>query len=373
MTAKPHTGQNGLNGVTRRQSRRHPLRWKAAIVFDKAAGKPIVHTQTEDLSLGGAAILSDHADLTGTTLTLLLAQPPISGDSTPKMVKARAMVVSTTQTPGDQGFRHGLKFFRSPDDGLDILLHHLRDAKPAATDSPPAATPTAPPPAAATAATSASSRLALLKQLAQAKLAQPAAEDPQEAINKRLTNTLKHVHQHFKDMVEQLNVLAPAFETGGYNIVGVPEFAGLAWTAGHVDFRTREVAPNTVVWEHVMITYTASGNKKLSISRDYPASEKLKQSLLDNKVEFIEYENRNNRGVVVSSKFDFPCEAKASITLFAQFNTGKILLRMRNVERFGLAEYSIVPEAIDDESLGELIAHMLGETPRIGPLLLRGA
>ena len=37
----------------------------------------------------------------------------------------------------------------------------------------------------------------------------------------------------------------------------------------------------------------------------------------------------------------------------------------------GIIEHTIVPQAVDDESIGELVALMLGETPRIGPLLLR--
>jgi hypothetical protein len=361
------------NGATRRKNTRHPVRWKAAMVFDKGVGKPIIHTQTEDLSLGGAAILSNEKDLMGTTLTLLLAQPAVNGNDAPKMLKARAAVVSTVQKPGETGFRHGLKFFRSPDDGLDALLHHLKDAEPApapAASSTPAPAPAA---AAAPAGNSASDRLAKMKQMAAAKLAQPAAEDPQEVINKNITDALKRVLPHMKDMVEQLNILAPAFDRGGYNVLGVPEFSGLVWSAGHVDFRTREVGTNKIVWETVNITFTLTGNKQISIKRDYPASDKLKQTLADYRIEFREYETRNSSGVVASVKFDFPCEVKASIMLQGQFNTGKLQLKMRNVERFGLAEFLIDPSAIDDESLGELIAHMLGETPKIGPLLLRGA
>lgn len=367
------------NGATRRKNKRHPVRWKAAMVFDKSVGKPIIHTQTEDLSLGGAAIISNEKDLMGTTLTLLLAQPAVNGDDAPKMLKARAAVVSTVQKPGETGFRHGLKFFRSPDDGLDVLLRHLQDAEPAPTAAPAPSTPAAAPatttavPPTAPAGNSASERLAKLKQMAAAKLAQPVAEDPQEVINKNITDALKRVLPHMKDMVEQLNILAPAFDRGGYNILGVPEFSGLVWSAGHVDFRTREVALNRIVWETVNITFTLTANKPISIKRDYPASDKLKQTLNDYKIEFREYETRNGNGVVTSVKFDFPCEVKASILLQGEFNTGKLLLKMRNVERFGMAEYVIDPSAIDDESLGELIAHMLGETPKIGPLLLRGA
>ena len=46
----------------RRRHKRVPVKWKAAVVFDKQHNKPTLHTQTHDLSEGGAAIRSDHPD-----------------------------------------------------------------------------------------------------------------------------------------------------------------------------------------------------------------------------------------------------------------------------------------------------------------------
>ncbi|TAN52710.1 MAG: PilZ domain-containing protein, partial [Betaproteobacteria bacterium] len=91
----------------RRGSSRYPLRWKAAVVFDGPQNKPIVHTQTQDLSVVGAAILSEHGDLTGSLVTLLLAYPARKGEA-PKVLKVRAQVVSTVRTPGMNHYRHGL-------------------------------------------------------------------------------------------------------------------------------------------------------------------------------------------------------------------------------------------------------------------------
>ena len=67
------------------------------------------------------------------------------------------------------------------------------------------------------------------------------------------------------------------------------------------------------------------------------------------------------------------CEVSASVLLEGNFKTGRILLRTRNVERFGILEHQLVPEAITQESLEEFAGFILGETNRIGPLLLKGA
>ena len=71
--------------------------------------------------------------------------------------------------------------------------------------------------------------------------------------------------------------------------------------------------------------------------------------------------------------FDFPCEVKASVVLEGNFKTGRIQLKTRNVERFGLFEHQLAPEAITEAALEEFTSFILSETHRIGPLLLRGA
>src|SRR5215510_15084658 len=91
----------------RRKSKRYRVRWKAAVVFDKSAERPVLHTETHDLSTGGAAIRTDYGDLTGTFITLLLAQPGSSPVQTSKMLKVRAKVVSCVETPPQPGYRHG--------------------------------------------------------------------------------------------------------------------------------------------------------------------------------------------------------------------------------------------------------------------------
>lgn len=69
------------------------------MVFDKADGKPILHTETQDLSIGGTAIHSDYSDLTGSLVTLLLAQPVRHGGEAAKMLKIRRHPRSAFDSP----------------------------------------------------------------------------------------------------------------------------------------------------------------------------------------------------------------------------------------------------------------------------------
>jgi len=341
----------------RRRSSRYPLRWKAAVIFDSPQNKPVVHTQTQDLSVIGAAILSDHGDLTGSLVTLLLAYPARKGDESPRVLKVRAQVVSTVRTPGMTHYRHGLSFISAPDDGLDTLAEILSAA---AVPEPAPAVPAA------------GSRLAQLRQLAQAKVTEGASVDPQEVINALVSDALVKTYRYLKELAEQLNIVQPAYSRG-YAIAGVPEFNGLVWEEGHANFHTREISPLLKLYREVSLRFRLSGRKQVHIVREYPASEKLKQLLEDCRIEFNARDAWNKRGSIERTTFDFPCEVKAYLMLLGEFGTGKLLLRARNVSGFGSVEQIIAPEAVNDDALDELAAFILGETGRLGPLLLRSA
>lgn len=359
------------NKEHRRKAKRHPVRWKAAVVFDKADGKPILHTQTQDLSVGGTAIHSTYGDLTGSLVTLLLAQPVQSSGEAPKMLKIRARVVSSVQSPDMSGFRHGLSFAQAKDDGLDILAQFLG----AAESGSPEAEATAAAASAATPATppAGGSRLAQLKQLAAAKQAQEQKPESRDEINARVSAALEKAFRYLKEFTEQLNILKPAYAKE-YSIPGVPKFDGLTWDNGRIDFRTRETSPITKVFVQVTLDFHLSGaNKQLSVTRETPADEKLKQLLLEAKIAFTDQPERNERGSVVRTKFVLPCEVDASLQLIGNFDTGKLLLKIRNIEHFGMLEHVLAPEAVTDESLDELTGFILGESGRIGPLLLKNA
>ena len=357
------------NKEHRRKSKRYPVRWKAAVVFDKADGKAVLHTQTQDLSAGGTAIHSNYGDLTGSTVILLLAHPVRRNGEVPKMLKIRARVVSTVQSPAMSDFRHGMSFVRSKDDDLNVLVELLGAPEVA---SPSGEAIAAAPALATPAAPAGGSRLARLKQLALAKQSEQEKPDPQEEINARVSGALERAFRYLKEFIEQLNIVNPAYAKG-YSIVGVPNFDGLTWEDGSIDYHARETSPITKLYEQVTLHFRLSAHKQLRVTRESPLHEKLKQVLLENNIEFTTQEERNERGSIVRMTFVLPCEVKASLQLVGKFDTGKLVLKTRNIERFGMLEHLLAPEAITEESLDELTGFILGESSRIGPLLLKNA
>ena len=371
----------------RRKHKRFPVRWKAAVVFDRATERPILHTETFDLSYGGGAIMTNYGDLTGSMITLLLAQPPTQAGDQPKMIKVQAKVVSSAQAPGKSGYRHGICFIRSPAEDLERFEELLACAtSPAASVTPSAATmPTPTAQSAVTAATEQATpaqaaplgRLATLKQAAQAKLAEEAAKpksETKEQREERVSESLKRAYWYFKDMVEQLDVLKPDYPNKGYAINGVPEFTDFAWDIGKLDLITRETSPITKLFTHFTLDFRLSKQRPmLKVEREHAGTEKLKQILKDYGLAFHISDTRNDRGAIVKTTFSFPCEVLAKIELIGKFDAGNLILKMSNVGQFGKLEYTIEPAAVTQESLEELTGFILGEERQVGPLILKRA
>lgn len=361
----------------RRTSKRHPAQWKVAIVLTDEKGRPVInHTQTVDLSLGGAAIISDQSGLTGKIITLLLGQPPKRDDERPKVIKAYARVVSSRNAKPGPGYHLGLNFVSQPGDELDTLAAMIREieaAEAAATPAPKAA-PAVPAataaPAVPTESITANSRLARLKELAQAKLTEQKEEQNHDEVIIRVSEALERAYRYLKDMIEQLNVVKPAYDRG-YRIMGVPDFAGLKWEAGSAAFHTRQLLPGKQSFERVSVNFRLSAGKQIQVSVDSPANEKLKRLLGENKIEFNAKDALNSRGFIERSTFTFPCEVKASILMQGNFDTGRIQMRMVNVERFGTLDHLVDPAAITEDALEELAGFILGEEREIR-LLLKG-
>ncbi len=358
----------------RRKFKRHPVRWKTAVVFDKAVDKPILHTQTHDLSVGGTAIHSNYEDLTGSHITLLLDQPMRQSGEAPRMLKMRGRIVSSVRSPAMSGFRHGVKFEPAKDDGTAVLVAILGAAESARPGAEQVATTLSPAVAEAPKASSTSpgSILAQLRLAALTKQQEEQRPDPKEQIIPRVSAALERAYRYLKEFADLLNQVKPAYAKE-YTIVGVPKFDDLKWADVRLDFRMRELSPTTKVFEQVTLNVHLSANKKLSVTHEIPADEKLKQVLFDTKIEFATQEERNARGSVVRTTFVIPCEVRASLQLIGNFDTGKLLLKTRNVEHFGTLAHVVAPEAITEESLNELSQFILGESKRIGPLLLSGA
>lgn len=240
-------------------------------------------------------------------------------------------------------------------------------AAPAQTAPLPAAPSFSPPPAAG------SSLLASLKKQA---LAKQMGETQTNAVQKeqmlRIHAALGMAYQYLNDLVQQLNILKPAYAKT-YSFFSVAEFEAMTWQEGRADFRMQEGSSEERYYNQVTLRYRLAAPKQFRVVRENPALEKLHKALFDNNIAFTVDETRNDRNQVESATFTFPAEVKAGLQLAANYETGKLTLRTRNIDRFGIMEFQMPPESITQDALDQLAQMILGESNRISQMFQRTA
>jgi hypothetical protein len=232
----------------------------------------------------------------------------------------------------------------------------------------------APPPAASSAPSAAAGGLlAQLKQQAMAKLqAEGQQNSLQKEVQQQISNALEMTYKYLNDLCQQLNIIKPPYARS-YSFFGIVDFNELAWQEGRADFRLQSAASEDRFYDQVTLRYRLSSPKKLQVTRDNPAHEKLHKALFDNNIVFTTDEVRNERGYVERATFSFPCEIKAGLQLTGDYSSGQLVLRSRHIDRFGIMEYRFGPQAVTQEALDELARLILGEPNRIAQLFPRTA
>ena len=387
------------------------MRWKTAVVYDRAGGEHIVfHTVTQDLSAGGAAVMSEQ-DLMGTEVTLFLARPD-RGQGNVDMIRMPAQVVSSAYMTDTGSFRLGLRFQHADHDAQRSFAQELAAASDSTTAAPPApaapapeptpwpplrpapppvvappppstvwpakraapppaAAPMPPPPPTPMPSPSPAGRLAALRELAQARQAAGPGGDPQKSEAERIDVALRKAYDYLKELVDSLNVVKPPFTKTYPLAIGAPPLEGLVWDKGQVDYKVKSLSQTVKLFEQVVLLYRLDGKRQIDVTREHPKHEMLARILTDYRIEHTKKESRNARGMVDATTFSFRSAVDARVALTGNPQTGKIEVSTRHVGRFGSIDHKIDPEYINDDALEELAGFILGESPTMNKLLHR--
>lgn len=222
-------------------------------------------------------------------------------------------------------------------------------------------------------ASSAGSLLARLKQTAQS-VQQVAAQHgaAQEATAQRLSSSLGAVFQYLDDLIKQLNIIKPEIPKE-FIFPGNIVFAGMRWVEGAADFRMLPTATEDRLYESLTARIRINSPQRLVVERDAIGVEALRKLLHDYNIAFQVEEKQNARKMIESARFTFPCEIKAGFIIRADYEAGNLLLRTRNIERFGMMEFRLQPDDLNPETLDELTKLFLGEKSRFLQMFRRSA
>jgi hypothetical protein len=241
-------------------------------------------------------------------------------------------------------------------------------ARPAPVSTPqqPAASPEGP-------TASAGSLLERLKREAEAKrLTDSQVLATHGQMQRALSDALQTAFQYLREFCEQLNVLKPPYPHT-YNLLNIIEMTGLVWQEGRTDYRLVPQAKDEKLFEQVTFRFRLASCQQLRVERENPAHVAFRAALIDANIAYHEEEFRNDRSHVERAVYTFPAEVKAGIALSADYQTGDLRMLVRNIRRFGAAEYRLPYDALSHETLEEIGRLVLGDESRIDKMFRRVA
>jgi hypothetical protein len=201
----------------------------------------------------------------------------------------------------------------------------------------------------------------LKRQAETQKQQQQAEEQDQTQILKSVHEALLAVSRYFTELASSLNVVKP-------EVLRVFAVQGNACLQNLMqgDYLVRE-RRKTVEFkdylEQVTLRFHAVGQQVLTLETyaDH-ATDRLRNYLQAYGLRFETQAFRNERGVTLKTVVSVLPDIPATVTATADWTSGTIRLKLRNVEAIGDAEYCYDPAEIDRKLLDELAKLILGQT-----------
>ncbi|MEW6512567.1 MAG: hypothetical protein AB1443_01050 [Pseudomonadota bacterium] len=212
--------------------------------------------------------------------------------------------------------------------------------------------------------TATGSLLDRLKQQAQTVQRTSVKRDADEELRAfQLSASLGAGFHYLNDLIKQLNIIKPAVPKE-FVFAGSIGFSGMSWVEGAADFRMLPTATEDRLYETMTVRFRLSGPRQLQVERDALGVEPLRKMLHDANISFQLEERKNRRSQVESGLFTIPCELKAGFLLKADYETNDLVLRTRNIDRFGMMEFRLQAGELTQATLDDLAQMMIGQESR---------
>lgn len=215
--------------------------------------------------------------------------------------------------------------------------------------------------------------LARLKREAQSAQQEAQRRDQMDnARAQQLSACMNDAYHYFDDLIKQLNIVKPAVPRE-YTFFGNLLFSGMRWMEGGADFRMMPSTTEDRLYETVTLRLRIASPNVIQVERQAHQVETLTRHLHDYNIFFDVYETRNIRNQVQHARFSIPCEIKAGFLLKADYAAGDLVLRTRNIDRFGTMEFRLGMSDLNHDTLDEFSRLILGEENRFLKMFRRTA
>ena len=162
---------------------------------------------------------------------------------------------------------------------------------------------------------------------------------------------------YLNELLKQLAVLKPVNPTV-YTIPGVGDMRNLGYADSFIDYRKKKIGDKDY-FDTVLLYVRWASSETFTAERDMPAAiQKLNDVLWGSGIKFAEEKIKKPDGGFEKMKFSIPCKLTCDITITADHENARLLVKGKHFFRLGADELRI-PAADIDEALLEEFAKML--------------
>jgi hypothetical protein len=176
------------------------------------------------------------------------------------------------------------------------------------------------------------------------------------------------MHQTFlylNDLLKQLAVLRPTNPTV-YSIPGVGDFQNLVFAESFINYRKKKIFDKDY-YDVITLFIKWDSPASLTVERDMPATiQKVSDVLWSFGLKFTEEKIKNPGGGFRKVKFTVPSAVTCDITISADHDNCRVVLKGKHFFRLGADELRIPAGDIDEALLEEFAKMLIGQ-----PSLLR--
>ncbi len=171
------------------------------------------------------------------------------------------------------------------------------------------------------------------------------------------------MHQTFlylNDLLKQLKVLKPN-NPMAYSIPGVGDFQNLAFAETFIDYRKKKIGDRDY-YNLVTMFIKWSSPTVLTVERDMPATiQKVNDALWSYGIKFTEEKIKAPGGGFQKTKFTVPCDITCDITIVADHENCRLVVKGKNFMRLGQDELRIPAGDVNEALLEELAKMLIGQ------------
>ena len=171
------------------------------------------------------------------------------------------------------------------------------------------------------------------------------------------------MHQTFlylNDLLKQLAVLRPT-NPMAYSIPGIGDIQNLEFAESFIDYRKKKLFDKDY-YDVITFFIKWASPASLSLERDMPATiQKVRDLLWNFGLKFTEEEIKKPGGGFQKMKFTVPSTVTCDITIAADHDNGRLVVKGKHFLRLGADELRIPADDINEALLEEFAKMLIGQ------------